>query len=70
MRAAVEQREELAVDMEHDDVAAIDLDHLVTARRNVCGAGDDVTGHASNTWNYKSVLRPILRDGHFVASSG
>jgi len=25
---------------------------------------------ATSTWNHKSVLRPILRDGHFVASSG
>jgi hypothetical protein len=24
----------------------------------------------TNTWNHKSVLLPILRDGHFVASSG
>ncbi len=24
----------------------------------------------TNTWNRKSVLLPILRDGHFVASSG
>jgi hypothetical protein len=24
----------------------------------------------SSTWNHKSVLRLILRDGHFVASSG
>src|SRR5258705_5036958 len=25
---------------------------------------------AASTWNHKSVLQPILRDGHFVASSG
>src|ERR1700737_697948 len=31
--------------MEHDDVAALHLDHLVAAGRNFCGAGDDVTGH-------------------------
>jgi len=24
----------------------------------------------SSTWNHKSVLQPILRDGHFAASSG
>jgi hypothetical protein len=26
--------------------------------------------HQTSTWNHKSVLRPILRDGHFVTSSG
>ena len=45
MRAAVEQREEFAVDMEHDDVAAGNFNHLVAAGRDVRGAGDDVTGH-------------------------
>src|SRR5262249_40431848 len=45
VRAAVEQRKELAIDMEHDDVAAIDADDLVAAGRNLAGAGDDVTGH-------------------------
>ena len=24
----------------------------------------------TSTWNHKSVLQPILRDGHFAASSG
>ena len=48
MRAAIEQREELAVDVEHDDVAAIDVDHLVAAGRDVGGAGDDVAGHAES----------------------
>ena len=45
MRTAIEQREELAVDMEHDDVAAVDVDDLVAAGRNVRRARDDVTGH-------------------------
>src|SRR6478609_4093277 len=45
VRTAVEQREELAVDMEHDDVAAIHANHLVAAGRDFIGAGDDVTGH-------------------------
>jgi hypothetical protein len=45
MRAAVEQREEFAIDMEHDDIAAIDRKHLVAAGRNLGGARDDVTGH-------------------------
>lgn len=45
VRAAVQQREELAIDMEHDDVAARDIDDLVAAGRDVGGAGNDVTGH-------------------------
>jgi hypothetical protein len=44
MRAAVEQREELAIDMEHDDVASLDVDHLVAAFWNLSGAGDYTTG--------------------------
>jgi hypothetical protein len=47
MRATIEQREEFAVDMEHDDVAALHADHLVAAGRDLCGAGDNVTGHQS-----------------------
>ena len=35
MRAAIEQREELAVDVEHDDVAAVDADNLVAAGRDL-----------------------------------
>ena len=69
MRAAVEQREEFAVDMEHDDVAAVDFNHLVAAGRNIRGAGDDVTGHAG-TLETQTGIAAILRDGHFVASSG
>src|SRR5579871_376363 len=46
MGASVEQRKELAIDMEHDDVAAVDADDLVATWRNFAGAGDDVTGHA------------------------
>src|SRR6266403_1774909 len=45
VRAAVEQREELAIDVEHDDVAPLHINHLVAAGRNLCGAGDNVTGH-------------------------
>src|SRR5580704_9898973 len=53
VRAAVEQRKELAVDMKHDDVAAVDADHLVAAGRNFRGARDDVTGHEPTTfWSY------------------
>jgi hypothetical protein len=33
--------------MEHDDVAALDIDDLVAAGRDFIGAGDNVTGHAS-----------------------
>src|SRR5215475_155566 len=46
VRAAIEQREELAVDMKHDDVASLDADHLVAAEWNLRGARDDVTSHA------------------------
>jgi hypothetical protein len=35
--------------MEHDDVAAIDLDDLVAAGRDVGGAGNDVARHAIQT---------------------
>ena len=48
MRTTVEQREELAIDMEHDDVAAVDTDDLVAAGRDLGDAGDDVTGHLQN----------------------
>jgi hypothetical protein len=33
------------------------------------GFGEERMVHPG-TWNHKSVLQPILRDGHFVASSG
>lgn len=45
MRAAVQQRKELAVDVEHDDIAACDVDDLVAAGQDVAGSRDDVTGH-------------------------
>jgi hypothetical protein len=45
--AAIQQREELAIDVEYDDVAAVDLDDLVAAGWNVRSARDDVTGHQS-----------------------
>jgi hypothetical protein len=35
MRAAVKQSKEFAVDVEHDDVAPIHLDHLVAAGRDI-----------------------------------
>src|SRR5215472_8433476 len=61
MRAAVQQREELAIDMEHDDVAAVDADHLVAARRDVRGTRDDVTGHYSLYTARALVLKIFLR---------
>src|SRR5258708_24310724 len=45
VRAAIKQREELAVDIEHDNVTAVDVDHLVAAGRGLRCAGHDVTGH-------------------------
>jgi hypothetical protein len=47
MRTAVEQRKELVAHMEHDDVAAVDADHLVAAGRDLGCACDDVAGHQS-----------------------
>jgi hypothetical protein len=49
MRTAVQEREELAIDMEHDNVAAVDADDLVAAGRNLRGASDDVTDHEFKT---------------------
>src|SRR5260370_16110593 len=43
-RATIKQREELAVDMEHDNVAAIDIDHLVAAGPDLAGSSHGVTG--------------------------
>src|SRR4029453_14780419 len=52
MRAAVEQREELAIDVEHDDVAALDAKNLVAAGRDVRGAGDYIPGTVWLTFPY------------------
>jgi len=40
------------------------IDSMVTAMAMVTGMAE------ANAWNHKSVLQPILRDGHFAASSG
>src|SRR3974390_573824 len=45
MRAAIEKREELAIDVEHDNVAGVDVHHLVAAGGDFRCAGDDVTSH-------------------------
>jgi hypothetical protein len=47
MRAAIGQREILAVEIEHADLAAVDLDNLAVARRDIDGAGNDLTFHGS-----------------------
>src|SRR4029079_8592876 len=47
MRAAVGQREILAVEIEHADLAAVDADDLAIARRDIDGAGDDLPLHGS-----------------------
>src|SRR4051812_35899244 len=49
VRAAVQQREELAIDVEHDDVAAGDIDDLVATGRDLRDGRDDVTGHTVET---------------------
>src|SRR5271168_209775 len=59
MRAAVQQRKELAVDMEHDNVAAVDADNLVAAGWNLASAGDDVTGH-QNLYTARALVAKIL----------
>ena len=46
VRAAIEEREELAVDMKDDDLAPPDGDDLVAARRDIGGLGDDVARHS------------------------
>ncbi len=43
--ALVGEREQLALDVEHDDVAALDAHALAGARRQVRGAGHDMAGH-------------------------
>ena len=53
MRAAIEQREELAIDMEDHDVAALHADNLVAAGRDIGCTRDNVTGHVV-------ILRMIL----------
>jgi hypothetical protein len=63
MRAA-EQRKEFAIDMEHDDIAALDADDLVAARQDVGGSGDNVTGHGS-----KSVKRAGVAVEDLAASA-
>src|ERR1700727_2212460 len=65
MRAAIKQGEELAIGMEHDDVTALERDHFVTARRDVGGAGDDVTGHEERAFLWDQCLR-----SEFVDSAG
>jgi hypothetical protein len=46
MRAAVQQAEELALDVEHRNRALIDGEKFSGARRQFVHRGDDVTGHA------------------------
>src|SRR3977135_879356 len=59
MRATIKQREELAIDVKHHDVAAVDADDLVAAGRYLRGASDDVPGHASQTDLFRAILRPV-----------
>src|SRR3954453_3316417 len=49
VRTAIEQRKVFAVDMKHDDVAAVDFDNLVAAGRNLRRPRDDVPGHVVST---------------------
>src|ERR1700719_3331475 len=55
MRAAVGEREELALDVEHCDLAALDVDELAGAGRKLAQRSDHVFGHG--------VTRPARRDG-------
>src|SRR5947208_12719329 len=45
MRTAIEQRKELAIDMEDHDIATLHVDNLVAAGSDICGTRDDVTCH-------------------------
>ena len=45
MRAAVQQAEELALDVEDRDRALIDGEELARARRQLVHRGDDMSGH-------------------------
>ena len=45
VRAAVQQAEELAVDVEDGDRALIDGEEFARARRQLLHRGDDMTGH-------------------------
>src|SRR5260370_5553346 len=57
VRTAVEQREELAVDMEYNNVTAIYADNLVAAGRNLCGAGDNMPGHVIKAFRARGRCR-------------
>jgi len=46
VRAAVEEPDEVAVEIEDDDLPPLDGDELAGARRNFIDLCDDVTGHA------------------------
>jgi hypothetical protein len=46
------------------------LDHLWTQAHFRSDELADAKTLSPSSWNHKSVLQPILRDGHFVASSG
>jgi hypothetical protein len=48
MRAAVVEREEIAAEVEHHDVAAVDLAELARARRDIIDGGNDVGGHVGS----------------------
>src|SRR5215510_3426581 len=56
MRAAVVEREEIAAEIEHHDIAACDRDQLALARRYLIYGGDDVAGH-----QLRSLLRSFPR---------
>src|SRR6185437_8480635 len=47
VRAAIYQREMLAADVEHADLAALHRDDLAVPRRDLAHAGDDMPGHRS-----------------------
>src|SRR5580704_16248121 len=56
MRAAVGKREELALDVEHRDLAALDVDELAGAGWKLAQCSDHVLGHG--------VTLPARRDGY------
>ena len=47
MRTAIEQRKDLAIDIENDDRPAADIDDLAVARRQILERKDDMFAHVN-----------------------
>ena len=60
MRATVVEREEIAAEIEHHDIAAADLDQLALAGRNLIDGGDDVACHQSRRYSARAFSQKIM----------